>query len=58
MRWMIFQQAVPQIQATKAWIEEEAERKGLDRAIDKLFYRIRENADPEELRAFFRCLQP
>ena len=58
MRWMIFQQAVPQIQATKAWIEEEAERKGLDRAIDKLFYRIRENADPEELRAFFRGLQP
>ena len=58
MRWMIFQQAVPQIQETKAWLEEEAERKGLDRAIDKLFYRIRENAAPEELRAFFRCIRP
>ena len=58
MRWMIFQQAVPQIQETKAWLEEEAERKGLDRAIDKLFYRIRENAAPEELQAFFRCIRP
>ena len=58
MRWMIFQQAVPQIQEVKAWIEEEAEKKGLDRAIDKLFYRIRENAAPEELRAFFRCMEP
>lgn len=58
MRWMIFQQAVPEIQTVKAWIEEEAGRKGLDRALDKLFYRIRENAAPEELRAFFRCMEP
>lgn len=58
MRWMIFQQAVPQMQEVKNWMEEEAEKKGIDRAIDKLFYRIRENADPEELKAFFRCMQP
>lgn len=56
LRWMIFQQSVPRIQETKAWMEEEAEKKGLDRAIDKLFYRIRENASPEELSAFFRCI--
>ena len=35
-----------------------AEKKGLGRAIDKLFYRIRENAEPEELRAFLRCIRP
>ena len=58
MCWMIFQQAVPQLQAVKAWMEEEAEKKGLGRAIDKLFYRIRENAEPEELRAFLRCIRP
>lgn len=57
MCWMIFQQAVPKMQETKAWMEAEAEKKGLDKAIDKLFYRIRENAAPEELRAFFRCME-
>ena len=38
--------------------EEEAEKKGFGKAIDKLFYRIRENAAPEELQAFFRCIRP
>ncbi len=57
MCWMIFQQAVPKLQEVKQWMEEEAEKKGFGKAIDKLFYRIRENADPEELEAFVNCLR-
>ena len=57
MCWMIFQQAVPRLQEVKQWMEEEAEKKGFGKAIDKLFYRIRENADPEELEAFVNCLR-
>lgn len=57
MCWMIFQQAVPRLQEVKQWMEEEAEKKGFGKAIDKLFYWIRENADPEELEAFVNCLR-
>ena len=57
MRWMIFQQNVPRVVETKQWVEAEAEKKGFDKALDKLFYRIRENASPGELEAFFRCLR-
>ncbi len=57
MCWMIFQQAVPRMQEVKQWMEEEAEKKGFGKAIDKLFYRIRENASPEELQAFVHCLR-
>ena len=57
MCWMIFQQAVPELSKVKEWVGEEAAKKGLDRAMDKLFYRMRENAEPEELRAFFRCIR-
>ena len=57
MRWMIFQQGVPRMQEVKHWMEEEAEKKGFGKAIDKLFYRIRENASPEELEAFVENLR-
>lgn len=57
MRWMIFQWSVPQMEKTKAWMLAEAEKKGFEKAIDKLFYRIREQADPEELKSFFRCIR-
>lgn len=57
MCWMIFQQAVPRMQEVKQWMEKEAEKKGFGKAIDKLFYRIRENASPEELQAFVHCLR-
>lgn len=56
VRWMIFQQAVPTIQETKEWMLSEAEKKGFEKAIDKLFYRIREHLSPSELESFFRCL--
>ncbi len=57
MRWMIFQWSLPQMQKTKEWMLEEAEKKGFEKAIDKLFYRIREQAKPEELQSFFRCME-
>ncbi len=56
MCWMIFQQAMPQIEKTKKWMLEEAEKKGFSKAIDKFFYRLREQASPGELEAVFRCL--
>jgi glutamyl-tRNA reductase len=56
MRWMIFQLAVPRIQKTKEWMLAEAEKKGFEKAIDKLFYHIRENASPKELKSFFECI--
>mgnify|MGYP002508887773 CR=1 FL=1 len=57
MCWMIFQQAMPQIEKTKEWMLAEAEKKGFSKAIDKLFYRLREQASPKELEAIFRCLE-
>ena len=57
LRWMIFQQAMPQMEQTKAWMLAEAEKKGFSRAVDKLFYRLREQASPQELEAIFRCLE-
>lgn len=56
MCWMIFQLAMPQIESTKEWMLKEAEKKGFAKAVDKLFYRLREQASPEELEAIFRCL--
>ena len=47
---------MPQIERTKEWMLEEAEKKGFAKAVDKLFYRLREQASPKELEAIFRCL--
>ncbi len=55
-RWMIFQQGLPKIAKTKEWMLREAEKKGFERAIDKMFYRLRDNSEPEELRAFLEHL--
>ncbi len=56
-RWMVFQQALPQIARMKAWILQEAERKGLEKAIDKMFYKIRDHSNPEDLKAFFEHMK-
>ena len=56
-RWMIFQQALPEVRALKEWMLQEAEKKGFEHAIDKMFYRIRDNSDPKELRAFFEHMK-
>ena len=35
-RWMVFQLALPDMASFKEWMEQEAEKKGLDKAIDKI----------------------
>ncbi len=56
-RWMVFQQALPEIGRMKAWMLQEAEKKGLEKAIDKMFYRIRDNSSPDALKAFFERMK-
>ncbi len=56
-RWMVFQQALPQIRELKDWMLEEAEQKGFEKAIDKMFYRLRDHSDPRELMKFFRNMK-
>lgn len=56
-RWMVFQQALPEIAQVKAWMLREAEKKGFEKAIDKMFYRIRDNSSPEALKAFFEHMK-
>ncbi len=52
-RWMVFQLALPDMASFKEWMEQEAEKKGLDKAIDKMFYRLRDHSTPAELHALF-----
>lgn len=56
-RWMVFQLALPQMEHWKAWMKAETEKKGLDKAIDQMFYRMRDHSKPEELHAFFEQLK-
>ena len=56
-RWMVFQLALPDMASFKEWLEQEAEKKGLDKAIDKMFYRLRDHSTPAELYAFFGHLK-
>ena len=56
-RWMVFQLALPDMASFKEWMEQEAEKKGLDKAIDKMFYRLRDHSTPAELHALFGYLK-
>ncbi|MBR9947378.1 glutamyl-tRNA reductase [Clostridiaceae bacterium Marseille-Q4145] len=56
-RWMVFQLALPDMASFKEWLEQEVEKKGLDKAIDKMFYRLRDHSTPAELYAFFGHLK-
>lgn len=56
-RWMVFQQALPEIAALKAWMLQEAEKKGFEKAIDKMFYRLRDHSNPDDLRTFFEHMK-
>ncbi len=52
-RWLVFQQSAPILEEVKGWMLREAEKKGFAKAIDKFFYRLREQALPQDLEAFF-----
>ena len=55
-KWLIFQNALADMDKEKARIAEDAKKKDLGRALDRFFYRIRENATPEQLEVFMECL--
>ncbi len=55
-KWLIFQISLPAMRAAKETILAEAQVKGIGKALDRFFYRIRENAGQEELKAFMHCL--
>ncbi len=56
-RWMVFQQSLPEMERLKAWMLEEAEKKGFERAIDKMLYRLRDTSEPKDLKAFFHHIK-
>lgn len=56
-RWMVFQQALPEIGKLKEWMLKEAEKKGFEKAIDKMFYRLRDHSNPDDLKVFFEHLK-
>ena len=57
-KWMIFQNALEDIRAQEDEILKDAQKKNMKWALDKFFYRVRENADPRQLEVFMQCLAP
>lgn len=55
-QWMVFQKALPVMANIKKDFMKMAEKKGVEKAFDQMFYRVRENNTPEDLENFFRCL--
>ena len=56
-RWMVFQLSLPKIELLKKRMLEEAEKKGFERAIDKMLYKLRDHSEPSELYAFFSHME-
>ena len=56
-RWMVFQLSLPKIEQLKKRLLEEAEKKGFERAIDKMLYKLRDHSEPSELYAFFSHME-
>jgi glutamyl-tRNA reductase len=55
-QWFIFQKSLPVMNTMRDNFLKVAEHKGVRNAFDHLFYWVRENNSPEDLQAFFRCL--
>lgn len=55
-KWLLFQQSLSDIRRVKEETIKDYENKGIDRAINKLFFKIRESADVETLEGFLKCL--
>lgn len=55
-KWLIFQTALPKMRQVRDEILEDAKKKDIQEALDKFFYRVRENASPEELEIFMKCI--
>lgn len=55
-QWFIFQKSLPVMNTMRENFLKVADHKGVRKAFDHLFYWVRENNSPEDLQAFFRCL--
>lgn len=56
-KWMVFQQSLGIIDKVKSEIIEDCAHKGIERAIDKLFYKMRDGMDAETLRKVLESLK-
>lgn len=56
-RWLLFQDHLPLMRAVRERILTDAGKGDLSKAIDKLFYRVRESASPEQLKVFYDLLE-
>lgn len=55
-QWFVFQKSLPIMHQMRENFLKVADHKGVKNAFDHLFYWVRENNSPEDLQAFFRCL--
>lgn len=56
LQWMVFQKSLPVMARVRENFLEVAEKKGVEKAFDHLFYWVRENNTPQALEIFFECL--
>lgn len=56
-RWMLFQDHLPLMRTVRETVLSDAARGDMSKAIDKLFYRLRESASPEQLKIFYDILE-
>lgn len=56
LQWMVFQKSLPVMARVRENFLEVAEKKGVEKAFDHLFYWVREINTPQALENFFECL--
>lgn len=56
-QWRIFKNNGKVMDVICDFLEREGEKKGMEHAVRKLFYQVRDSALPEELETFFGCLK-
>lgn len=56
-RWLLFQDHLPLMRDIRNTILTDAAKGDMAKAVDKLFYRVRESASPEQLKVFYEILE-
>ncbi|MDD3221331.1 MAG: glutamyl-tRNA reductase [Clostridia bacterium] len=56
-KWMVFQKHFPQVKQMITLIGQQAENKGLNKAMEQFFFALREGMAPEQLEIFMESLQ-
>lgn len=57
LKWMLFQQSLGVIETIKGEMLRDYENKGIEYAVDKFFYRMRDCADANTLKNLFNCFK-